>query len=335
MSKRKFERDPDDRIIAGVCGGLARYFGIKPRLVRVLFFLSMFFGLLGFWIYLLFWLIAPQRRSVRENLSRELRKQVRKLDRLAAEAHDRFSLPGLAGRLADTQELIETLLPDFEKRTLEHTPALRPVYEATLTHLPELLDNYLRLPSQLSKSAEEQLDGELQQLEDTLHRVMGERYGQQFAQTSEALDGLQARYADDPTAPFKKKLEALQARAQGRLDGEALAKIETIKTSLLAALSRLLETANETDQNLYNVRQIALEYLPDTVDKYLALPPGMAEAELSQGKTAKTLLHEQLDVLDTTLNRMVKGLYQDDAQELLIQGHFLRDKFLTQQEWLG
>lgn len=336
MGKRKFERDPDNKIIGGVCGGLARYFGVKPRLVRVVFLASLFFGGLGFWIYLLFWLIAPLRRSVRENLSRDLRKQVRKLDKLAAEAGERVSLPGLSGRLENVQEIIETLLPDFEKRALERAPELRPVYEATLVHLPELLDNYLRLPSGFARTAEEQLAGELLQLEDSLHKVMGERYGRTFAKTADALDGLQSRYADDPTAPFKQKLDALQARAAGRLDAQALAKVEAIKTSLLAALARLLATADETDQNLYNVRQIALEYLPNTLDKYLALPPGLAETELSQGKTAKAALHEQLDVLDAALGRMVTSLYQEDAQGLLVHGHFLRDKFLDQQqEWMG
>lgn len=335
MSKRKFERDPDDKIIGGVCGGLARYFGVKSRLVRVVFLLSIFFGSLGLWIYLLFWLIAPLRRSVRENLSRDLRKQVRRLDRLIDEADERISLPGLAARLQNVQEAIETLLPDFEKRALDRNPELRPVYEATLIHLPELLENHLRLPSNFAKSAEEQLAGELLQLEDTLHRAMGERYGQKFAKSAEAFDTLQTRYEDDPTALFKQKLESLQARAKGRLDPQAQEKIESIKTSLLAALKRLMETADETDQNLYNVRQIALEYLPDTVDKYLALPQGLANAELTQGKTAKAVLHEQLDLLDTTLNRMVTSLYQQDTQGLLVHGHFLRDKFLAQQEWSG
>lgn len=343
MSKRKFERDPDNKIIGGVCGGLARYFGVKARLVRVVFFASMFFGGLGFWTYLLFWLIAPLRRSVRDNLSRDLRKKARNLDRLIAEASERISLPGLAARLQNVQELIENLLPELETRSLSRTPELRPVYEVALVQLPERLEIFLRLPAnyakeqpiQGGKTAQDQLADYLSQLEATLHNVTKERYTQQSAQT-DALDSLQTRYEDDPTAPFRQKLEALQARAASRLDTEASAKIETIKTSLLAALNRLLETADETDQNLYNVRQIALEYLPNTVDKYLALPPGFADSELTQGKTPKAALHEQLDVLDSTLNRLVKSLYQEDAQGLLVHGHFLRDKFIDQHaEWMG
>jgi len=343
MAKRKFERDPDNRIIGGVCGGLARYFRVSSKLLRFIVFLSVFFSFSAmFWVYLLLWLVVPLRRSTRGNLSRELRKKANKLDQLAENAQARLDRPGLAARLQNIQELVETLLPDLDSRALNRAPELRPVYEAALVHLPDLLDNFLALPAgyektlQNGKTAQDQLAEELAQLEGTLHNVLKERYGQKFAQTSDALDSLQTRYEDDPTAPFKQKLDSLQARAAGRLDAEALAKIDTIKASLLAALSRLLQTADGTDQNLYNVRQIALAYLPETVDKYLALPASLAGSEVSQGKTAQAALHEQLDVLDSALNRLVTSLYQEDAQGLLVHGHFLKDKFIDQQkEWMG
>lgn len=339
--KRKFERDMDNRIIGGVCGGLARYFGVNVKLLRFIFFISIFFGGLGFWTYVLFWIIAPARRSIRENLSRDLRKKARNLDRLVEEASQRLSLPGVEARLRDLLEIIETLLPEFESKSLGRTPELRPVYEAALVHLPELLENFLRLPAGYAntqpigggKTAQEQLALELLQLEGTLHNVMRDRYGQKFAKTADALDTLQTQFEDDPTTPFRQKLESLQARAAGRLDTEAAAKVESIKAALLAALGRLLETADETDPNLYNVRQIALEYLPNTVDKYLALPPGMAG---NGTKTPQAALHEQLDLLNGALNRLVTSLYQEDAQGLLVHGHFLRDKFVdAEHEWMG
>ena len=40
---RRFARTRRDRWVAGVCGGIARYFGIDPTLVRVLFILGMIF----------------------------------------------------------------------------------------------------------------------------------------------------------------------------------------------------------------------------------------------------------------------------------------------------
>jgi hypothetical protein len=162
------------------------------------------------------------------------------------------------------------------------------------------------------------------------------RYGEQYAKTADALDTLHSKFEDDPTAPFRLKLESLQSRSAGRLDPDATAKIESIKNSLVAALGRLQQTADPTDPNLYNVKQIALEYLPETVDKYLALPQGLAGSDRTEGKTAQTVLHEQLDVLDGALNRLVTSLYQEDAQGLYTHGHFLRDKFVDPtKEWSG
>lgn len=59
MAKR-FTRNANDKIIAGVCSGLARYFDIDPVIVRVIWGVSFFaygFGLLP---YLIFWLVVPE-----------------------------------------------------------------------------------------------------------------------------------------------------------------------------------------------------------------------------------------------------------------------------------
>ena len=356
MNKRKFERDPDDRFIAGVCGGLARYFGVSSKVVRLLFLFPLIPSFIfppsafissGFAIgaYILFWLIGPMRRSTRDSLTRDMRKKARNLDKLVEDACARVSIPGLATRLRSVHEMIEPLLPEFEGKSLSREPELRPVYDAALVHLPELLGNYLRLPANYAKgqpisgvkTAEDHLSDELQKLERTLVNVTKGRYGQKFAKSVDALDSISSRYEDDPTAPYRLKLESLQSKVASRLDPEATAKLESIKNSLIAALGRLLQTVDGSDANLYNVKQIALEYLPNTVDKYLALPQGLADnAPLSQGKTAQAAFHEQLNVLDGALTRMVTSLYQEDAQGLFIHGHFLRDKFLDGElEWLG
>ena len=58
--QKRLVRTRDDQMIAGVCGGLARYFGIDPTLVRVLAVIALVFtfpaGLIG---YLLAWAIMP------------------------------------------------------------------------------------------------------------------------------------------------------------------------------------------------------------------------------------------------------------------------------------
>ncbi len=58
---KKFKLDIRNKMIAGVCAGLANYFDIDVTLVRVLFVAALFLGFsLGFWVYLILWIIAPK-----------------------------------------------------------------------------------------------------------------------------------------------------------------------------------------------------------------------------------------------------------------------------------
>ncbi len=58
MNKRLY-RSRTDRMIWGVCGGLAKYFNIDTTIVRVAFVVSLFFGSLGFWVYIIMAIIVP------------------------------------------------------------------------------------------------------------------------------------------------------------------------------------------------------------------------------------------------------------------------------------
>jgi phage shock protein C len=57
---RKLYRSRENAMIAGVCGGLGRYLGIDPMLVRLFFVLLALGGNgIGVLIYLLLWIIVP------------------------------------------------------------------------------------------------------------------------------------------------------------------------------------------------------------------------------------------------------------------------------------
>jgi phage shock protein PspC (stress-responsive transcriptional regulator) len=58
MKEKRLYRS-NDRMIGGVCAGLAEYFGIDKSLVRIVFALLIFAGTVSFWVYLLMWLIIP------------------------------------------------------------------------------------------------------------------------------------------------------------------------------------------------------------------------------------------------------------------------------------
>ena len=66
--KDRFYRNADDKVIAGVCSGIAIRTGIDPLMVRILFVLL--FGAL-FWIYILLWIIVPSK-SISSNITRRL-----------------------------------------------------------------------------------------------------------------------------------------------------------------------------------------------------------------------------------------------------------------------
>jgi phage shock protein PspC (stress-responsive transcriptional regulator) len=56
---KRLYRSDYDKLIGGVCGGIAEYFKIDPILVRVIFFIGLFFSF-GFFIpiYILFWIFV-------------------------------------------------------------------------------------------------------------------------------------------------------------------------------------------------------------------------------------------------------------------------------------
>jgi phage shock protein C len=55
-------RTRDDRVIGGVCGGLGRYLGIDPVLMRIAFVILAFAGGGGILVYLVAWVLIPVER---------------------------------------------------------------------------------------------------------------------------------------------------------------------------------------------------------------------------------------------------------------------------------
>jgi len=61
---KRLYRSRDDRMLAGVAGGMAEYLGIDPTIVRLLWVLAFLpGGVPGFLLYGLCWLIIPNERS--------------------------------------------------------------------------------------------------------------------------------------------------------------------------------------------------------------------------------------------------------------------------------
>ena len=59
---KKLYRSVTDKMLAGVCGGLAEYFSIDPVIVRLIFVLAVIFGAgSGILAYIILWVIVPQK----------------------------------------------------------------------------------------------------------------------------------------------------------------------------------------------------------------------------------------------------------------------------------
>ena len=61
MEPKRLFKSRTNKIIAGVCGGLAEYFDVDPVIMRVLFVLLAFFGGSGFILYIACAIIMPKQ----------------------------------------------------------------------------------------------------------------------------------------------------------------------------------------------------------------------------------------------------------------------------------
>ena len=59
MSETRLTRSTDDKIIAGVCSGLAAYLDIDPVWVRLAFVILLFASGIGLPMYVILWIVMP------------------------------------------------------------------------------------------------------------------------------------------------------------------------------------------------------------------------------------------------------------------------------------
>ncbi len=63
MTKR-LTKSLGDKKIAGVCSGVAKYFGIDPTVVRIAWVLLVLLFGVGIFLYLVCWLLMPDDSSI-------------------------------------------------------------------------------------------------------------------------------------------------------------------------------------------------------------------------------------------------------------------------------
>lgn len=136
-----------------------------------------------------------------------------------------------------------------------------------------------------------------------------------------------------PARPFADRmLEQANAvgwtarRAGGRLPVAALPQLGLIEDILYPLLTDLQINPPSVDEEIA-VEAYVGDYLPTTLNSYLALNHQFANQPRPDGTTPGDDLLEQLETLEDAIRDLAQAVYAHDAQQLSVQGRFLGAKF--------
>lgn len=68
FKNKRIYRDPDNRLLGGVCSGIGAYFGVDPVWIRIAFVIMFFAFGTGPFLYLILWIIIPKAKTTSEKL---------------------------------------------------------------------------------------------------------------------------------------------------------------------------------------------------------------------------------------------------------------------------
>lgn len=96
---RRLYRNPEGKMIGGVCSGLATYFNVDPTMVRLIFILPLFLGFIpglhvvgmSVVLYILMWVVLPNAKTPRQKL--EMKGGKITAQSIQATLRDEFSSP--------------------------------------------------------------------------------------------------------------------------------------------------------------------------------------------------------------------------------------------------
>jgi len=122
-------------------------------------------------------------------------------------------------------------------------------------------------------------------------------------------------------------LDRLVRRVASQASPDITAKVRDIQQEILGVLPAAARFPLGS-QDLYVIQRTATDYLPAALDAYLALPPEYATSRpVQDGKTAKQVLLEQLELIDSKMEEVADAVHQRDTDRLLASGRFLEERF--------
>jgi hypothetical protein len=125
----------------------------------------------------------------------------------------------------------------------------------------------------------------------------------------------------------KRSLDHAYQMTFGRMPPDSQSRVARIRSEILALLPHAAEFPPGS-QDLYVLRRMAVDYLPTTIEAYLALPGDYATGRVVQdGKTPLQVMNEQLELLDSQMGEIAEALHKRDSDRLLANGIFLEERF--------
>jgi hypothetical protein len=135
-------------------------------------------------------------------------------------------------------------------------------------------------------------------------------------------------------AGLRVSLAALIAKVNanaGRLPTGAVVDIRDMGDRLGQLLDhedRMGSGAGADSYEIITLAAVIRDYLPTSVDAYLALPPDfLASHRNADGEAPAEELRSQLSIMEKGVTELAQAIYSGDAQRLSIQGRFLDAKF--------
>jgi hypothetical protein len=135
-----------------------------------------------------------------------------------------------------------------------------------------------------------------------------------------------------PRAPTEADILASLARVEAMLAGGTApsvvrSRVERIDRTIRQTLPKLPQLGWGS-ADAYAVVATATDYLPEAVGGYLRLPRDWANSRpIEGGKTALMILVDQLELLASTMTKMLDAANRADAEALIAHGRFLEAKF--------
>ena len=135
------------------------------------------------------------------------------------------------------------------------------------------------------------------------------------------------------TADLLARIDGIEAditakAREGRVPEAVAARVVKVTTAARDTIPRLDQLGGGGSRDGHAVMATVTSYLPEALGAYLRLPRSFADRRpVDRGRTSLMVLVDQLDLLGTTMDKILDAAYRSDAAALVAHGRFLADKF--------